>query len=379
LANADYGGYTGVPLVISIDYSGHDECGRIAEEFSWPFGPKAVLKHSENLGLREHIIRCGGLTDSYEGVILLEDDLFVSPAFYDYAQQAYDFYKDESQVAGIALYNYHFNETALCPFEPLSDGYDNYFMQVPCSSGQLWTRGQWYAFESYLEINDTVRVGLPVNVSKWPDKTSWKKFFYKYLIHSGKYFVYPRIGLTTNFGDIGEHFSKRVTVWQSPISIQRKSFRFSMLNDSLSLYDSYFELAKEACGRLFPDMADISFDINGTKDLQHIDTEFLISSKRCNSPIRKYAVSLYPYENNVILGVVNEDPDVYISYGRTRDFVNEVDFKRLPLDIARVFYNSDLITQQGREEVYRTHEYKIGSKIFSPFRKGRLIFRRYLS
>lgn len=59
-----------------------------------------------------------------DGVIILEDDCFVSKDFYNNVQQTFEYYKDEPKVAGISLYSYVYNENAGMPFQPLHGGYN---------------------------------------------------------------------------------------------------------------------------------------------------------------------------------------------------------------------------------------------------------------
>ena len=92
IKQADYSGYSNIQLIISIDFSGNDDCFVLADSFEWEWGKKEIVRHPENLGLKKHILLCGDISEQHDGVIILEDDLFVSPAFYDYAQQAYLFY-----------------------------------------------------------------------------------------------------------------------------------------------------------------------------------------------------------------------------------------------------------------------------------------------
>ena len=77
-----------VKLIISIDGNGTPEVCKYAEQFDWPHGEKDVICHKKNMGLRLHILFCGGLTKQYDGIILLEDDLYVSAWFYQYATEA---------------------------------------------------------------------------------------------------------------------------------------------------------------------------------------------------------------------------------------------------------------------------------------------------
>ncbi len=103
LAAAAYGDYTDIRLVVSIDHSGNGEVVRTAEHFEWKYGEKQVICHPKRLGLRRHILSCGELTRKYGAVMVLEDDLYVSPDFYRYAAKTLDRYGDHPKIAGIAL------------------------------------------------------------------------------------------------------------------------------------------------------------------------------------------------------------------------------------------------------------------------------------
>jgi glycosyltransferase involved in cell wall biosynthesis len=173
---AEYPDAGGVSLVISIDGGGADEVIRIANEFEWLFGDKEVIAHSKNLGLREHILCCGDLSQKYGAIIMLEDDIVVSPAFYQYASELGGFYYDDAQVAQVSLYAYEYGELSLERFHPLNIGYDVFFMQWASSWGQLWTDRQWHAFREWYvgHSGDLVKKPkLPEYVRGWP-ASSWK-------------------------------------------------------------------------------------------------------------------------------------------------------------------------------------------------------------
>ena len=72
-----------IPLVISIDASGDEEVYALAREYNWTHGEKYVNIQQERLGLKNHIYQCGDLTKYFKAIILLEDDLYVSPYFYE--------------------------------------------------------------------------------------------------------------------------------------------------------------------------------------------------------------------------------------------------------------------------------------------------------
>ncbi|MBS4065613.1 MAG: glycosyltransferase [Chitinophagaceae bacterium] len=374
---ANFDSYTGVHLIISIDFSGKSDCTNIAESFEWEYGTKTVIKRSENLGLKKHIFKCGDLTEKHDAIIMLEDDLFVSPFFYKFAQQAYFFYKDEEIIAGVSLYNNVFNEVALCPFEPVHDGFDNYFMQVPCSWGQLWTIQQWNKFRDYINELDSFDEdgSLPANVLLWPTASSWKKIFYKYLVDKGKYFVYPRVSLTTNFGEAGEHVIEKQLVFQSPLLLKQKTFQFSLFKNSFSIYDPYFELTGECYNKITGSDLDVSFDLNNTKQLSKVKSKYLISGKKCKRQEKQYAVNLYPYENNILFNRAASDGEYYFSLGKTADFFDTHLFMRRSIDIRRLFMNIDFVKNDVFEEMKLTKEYRVGFKILSPIFLVRRIIR----
>ncbi len=371
LSHADYQAYTNIPLVISIDHSGNDDCYKVADDFNWPFGQKTVIKHPQNLKLKTHIITCGDLTDKYDAVIMLEDDLFVSPQFYSYAQEAFFFYKDDTALAGIGLYNYRYNEFAYCPFEPMTDGSDIYFMQVPCSCGQLWTKQQWQSFKQYItaETTDESALFMPAEALKWPVKTSWKRSFFKYMVAANKFFVYPRISLTTNFGDVGQHYADSVFIWQTPLLQAKREYRFSTYSTSVCVYDAFFELHEKAYNRLSNQAVSICFDLNGTKPLANISSEYLVSAKHCNKPQSCYLPALYPYECNVIQQVKTEKREAAaFYYGKTTSFTNRQSFDRLTVDVSRTFFHTSYITDAARKEVMQSLPYRLGMLVLLPKR-----------
>src|SRR6185295_10157403 len=136
------------------------------------------------LGLKEHILRCGDLSQTYGAVIVLEDDLYVSPEFYQYALATIAYYQNDPQIAGISLYCHRFNETAHLGFRAIEDGSDCFFLQVASSWGQCWTANQWLAFRKWYDQHVGDEIGaehLPKDVLGWP-ATSWKKEFIRYLV-----------------------------------------------------------------------------------------------------------------------------------------------------------------------------------------------------
>jgi hypothetical protein len=320
VSNACYNDYPPINLIISIDGGGKEEVKKLAEEFEWQYGIKKIIVNEINKGLRKHVLSCGDLADEYESVIILEDDCYVSRDFYNYSFQAINFYKEDEHIAGISLYAYQFIENAPYPFYPLDEGYNNYFMQVPSSWGQAFTKSQWDKFKSFYDskpcIDKTDR--LPDNVKSWKE-SSWKKYFYKYLVDSNLFFVYPVNSLTTNFGDIGEHYDIKTNLFQVPLTIKRPGYQYSFVafEKSWNKYDAYFEVLPEFLNLSnHTNSSETGLDLFGTKQLGLFDYKYIYSIKDCINPIQSFGIDLKPLLQNL----VNETPGNCIHYGLIEDF-----------------------------------------------------------
>ncbi len=240
LSRAQYD-YTDIRLVVSIDHSGNEEVVHTAEVFEWKYGEKEVIYRPERLGLRKHIISCGDMTEKYDTVMILEDDIYVSPDFYNYAMQTLEKYGDHPQVAGIALNTKRELLESVYPFFPLRTGYDIYFQQFATSWGQVWNRRMWTGFKKWYEEHQTLpfhRDVLP-QIQNYPD-TSWAKFYQTYIVDQGKYFVYSYDSLTTNFGDAGQHFADSASSVQSVLFYGKKQYRMPEFEEGIK-YDIYGE------------------------------------------------------------------------------------------------------------------------------------------
>ena len=318
ISNANYPSDLSIPLVISIDKGNNSETLNVARDFVWQWGKKIVIEHQENLGLRRHVISCGDLTDQYETVIMLEDDLLVSPEFYHYTLEAVNYYQNSSEVGGISLYAYDFNEYAESKFVPLEDGYDNYFIQTASSWGQVWTRQQWQGFKQWYDAKpDSDNVArYPQKLAEWPE-SSWKKYYIQYLIDLDKYFVYPRVSLSTNSGDAGTNHSGGGN-FQVSLLLNSKAYKFSSLSESLARYDSHYEIEADCLKRLNPQLPNLDFecDFYGTKAIADIDSEYLLSIKECSGELASFSLSLVPQELNIVYDL----PGNCFSLGKTKDF-----------------------------------------------------------
>jgi len=299
-------------LIISID---HDEpktvlVKKIADDFIWPFGEKEVIYHNQRLGLRRHVLQCGDFAKTYGSVIILEDDLFVSPYFYDYTVQALSYYDNDERIGGISLFNPPREELYEKPFVPINDNSDVYFMQFPSSLGQAWTGKQWEHFrEWYNNEPDISVIHLPDKVFTWPE-TSWKKYFCAFLVKFNKFVAFPKISLTTNFNDPGSNMKFNVNhEGQTQLKIGNSNFRFINLRDSYCIYDVYFEIMQEGLNKIIQGLDEYPYemDLYGRKNIEKITKPYIITTRQIINPINSYKRALKPHEMNVIFKLKGTD------------------------------------------------------------------------
>jgi hypothetical protein len=302
-----------IKLVISIDRGshGHDhEVQQVAEDFSWHHGKKCVFLQEKHLGLVNHIYWCSSLSKEYGSIILLEDDLYLSPAYYSFASQALTKSQAARQIAGISLYSLWFNGYTQQPFIPLPDENDIFFLQVPYSQGQAFTGTQWQRYEDWMATGDTQihsqdsihPLFMQFKAEEWfPSRT-------KYLVENDLYYIYPRQSLATSFGDAGTHFSRPSPYLQTPLQRYKTKFIFRSMEESAAVYDSFFEIHPSRLARLAPDLKGISFDVDlyGTKRPHHLYTSRVVTTRACRSPLMKFAKDLWPLEANLIDGIRGE-------------------------------------------------------------------------
>lgn len=302
LLNACYDGDT-VSLVFSVDYSGTDSVAKFADAFEWPYGPKRVIEHETNIGLRNNIISCGDLTDEYDAVIVIEDDLEVAPSFYRFAKGAAEFYENDDRIGGVSIYHYYMEEITRTLFLPIYEGYDAYFVQWASSWGQLWTKAQWRSFKAwYEEHQDISTIPIPMGVRYWTH--SWKKYYIAYLADTNRYFVFPFVSQIYNGNkDSGVHTVNHLVVFESsPFDISgTKEFRLPDFDAIQYKYDAYFQLMPRIV-TINDNPYKVEFDLLGHKE--QIKEDYVITSRKCNKEdvIESFDAGMIPLECNILTG-----------------------------------------------------------------------------
>lgn len=273
-----------VPLIISLDFSGDPRPGDIADAFDWPHGPKHIIRHPKQLGLREHILSCGDLSQEYGGIILFEDDVVAARHHYDYVMQAIASYGNDERIGGFGLYSYRLNEFNNMDFEPIDDGSDVYFLQVAASWGQSWTAAQWRLFRTWYgeHSNEPICVldRVPRQLEAWREN-SWKRFYIKYLTATGRTFVFPRPSLATNTARAGTNTKRDVSIYQTPLDQRPRLWRMPSLDASLARYDVFYEPDPAVLRVLCPLLEHVDFDVDlfGTKPAEALSRPYLLSSR----------------------------------------------------------------------------------------------------
>jgi hypothetical protein len=288
-----------IPLIISIDNNGTPEVNKVAENYLWLHGTKEVIIHKEKKGLVKHFIWAGDLTENYEHVIFLEDDLLVSTELINYSKELIKFYEDEDDIAAASLYNPILNEATGTKFYQLEDGADVYFLQQPYW-GNIWFKQKWKLFKEYLHSYKLKDNLLPQYVASW--NHSFKKIYIQYLIETCKTVVTPRISLVTNTGVAGIH-SGDMYAYQSNIQLSSKQYRFVKKENSKACYDAFLEIEPHILQEFNPTLKNIKFDV----DLNGIRTfytqEFVLTTRPVKDTIHCYTSLMKPTELGLIFNL----------------------------------------------------------------------------
>ena len=267
----------------------------------------------------QHFFACGDLTQRYEAIVYLEDDLTVSPVFYAYAAQALAFFRRDDRVAGCSLFGLWFNGYTQQPFVPLPDGSDVFFVQVPYTQGLAFTVEQWARFEAWRHSPAmTVPPTVPLHEA-WShfDREDWFPLLARFVITTDRYFVFPRVSQATGWGDAGTHFSWASRFFHVPLQRGKLVYDFKTLDEADAVYDSFFELQPDRLNRLTDQLRgyDYTLDLYATKLPVNLRAECVLTSRRCRNPVVSFGKTAWPLEMNIVERVPGAD----IALCRTRD------------------------------------------------------------
>lgn len=316
--NCSHYGRNDICLIISIDKGNNGDVIAYANSFEWLHGVKKIITHRENLGLRKHVLLCGNYLEEYDALIVLEDDIFVAPGFFLFAQSSVDYYHADPRIAGISLYSFSLNYQTNMPFIPEKKDADVYFMSCAQSWGQVWLKNQWKEFKEWYDEHEKDswnEAKLPKVICNWP-KSSWLKYHMRYCIEKEKYFVYPYVSYTTNFSDKGTHVKSLNTTYQVPLQQGLLSnFRFAILDNDAVVYDGYFERVGLGYSLNIPEY---NLCVNFYDEKKINKYRYLLSTKKLPYKIVKsFALSLKPYELNIYYNILGRELFLYDTSQKT--------------------------------------------------------------
>lgn len=302
LEKVDFDDRKDITLIFSVDYADDNKnVIQFAKDYEWRHGEKIVRTFSENQGLKKHILGCGDLTEQYDTLVVLEDDLYVSPAFYHFVQGAAEYYRYDDNIAGISLYSFNKNWlNTIYEFCPQKDEFDTYFLKVAQSWGQIWIKEKWREFKKWYENNEEFlnsdKIPKPLNL--WSSKSSWLKYFDRYCIETGKYFVYPYYSITTNFSDAGTHSSVSSTDSQVRLQWNKKNFLFAPFNENAVIYDEFMEREFRTGIDDIP-WENLSIDLYCNKNEKYY-ARFILTPRVLNYKVlRSYKLAIKPIEQSI--------------------------------------------------------------------------------
>jgi hypothetical protein len=309
-----------VSLVISIDRAEDGmsvEVASLADGFGWPFGTKEVIRRETHLGLVAHFLECGRLSQRFGAVVILEDDLVVAPAYYDFASQALQRYAEEPRVGGVCLYGLWFNGFTHDPFVPIDDGSDAFFLKLPYTQGLAFTAAQWQAFESWRRTFKVQRhLDLPNAFLRFR-RDEWFPQLAAFTATQGRYFCFPRVSMTAGWGDSGTHFEQGSSWFQTSLALLAREYGLPALDDALAVYDAFYELLPDRLRRLAPALPALDFDIdlNATKQRPNLHYDHVLTTRPVKQALATFGLSMRPPELNLVYAAPGDE----ISLARRED------------------------------------------------------------
>lgn len=297
-----------VPLIISIDKSDCIELYKFVKDFSWEYGNKYVIIHERRLGLKNHIYFCGDLTKYFKSITILEDDIYVSPYFYNYINQMVEKYGNDKNVAGISLYKNEYSGFNNLPLTFLKNGYDVFAYQSTSTWGETFTYNMWKDFKTWLSSfkEDFTNIDMYNEIKAWD--RAWSKYYEAYIIDTNKYFIYPYTSYTTNFNDPGTH----VTIdtinnsYQVELVYGERKLKLPDFNQLLK-YDTYAQCI------LLKDIylgKNIGIDLYGIRENINKYQYLLTTRELPYKIIKKYGIRLRPIELNILENI--EGDGIYL-------------------------------------------------------------------
>ncbi len=290
-----------VDLVIAVDPGAPDQDDVVAaaRDVAWSSGGPEVLVAPRPLGLVGNFVRCGDLSRERGDVVIVEDDLELAPTAVEWARCALDVYRDDPGVLGVSLNSLWFNGFSHRRFEPVLDGSDCFFLQLPWFQGIAVTPAWW---ESWRPAGPEVAGELDIHPSFDAfGPQEWFPDAVRRVVQAGRSFAFPRSSHAVNHGEAGAHFGHRTDWFQTPLERRWRPPHLVSFADSLARYDQYFEYDSNLLASLVDGIpADVTMDLTAVRPLPASGP--VITARPARDADRTWGGSRRPLEENVLRG-----------------------------------------------------------------------------
>ena len=256
LKQADYMGAS-VPMDIHLEANESDSLLAMVVSFDWPFGQKQVhLRHSKG-GLINAVLESWYPASMEEMAILLEDDIEVSPFFYQWVTNCANMLRNTAEfgphVVGVSLYTPRVGELKTeRPYMNFTDQMlkvgegeaKAFHFQLPCSWGALYFPHFWRELRAYASLREDPRFTSERFVIPGSRSTGWSSSWKKYAIElfwsKGYFLMYPNFpnqsSFATNHLEPGEHIAK------SRVKHLPKDYTVPLLSGNASVFGAIREI-----------------------------------------------------------------------------------------------------------------------------------------
>lgn len=245
-----------------IEKAKADECETVLNRFQRVLQIK-IIRRSSNYGLSSQVLSgVSEVLESFESVIVLEDDLELSPHFLDFMLQGLEIYRDNPKVASIHGYIYPHSKRNLP---------DSFFVRgADCWGWATW-RDRWESatFDAEYLSQEISRRRLVSKLNYGRGKShsdllsatltgsvdSWAIRWHASAILKDQLTLYPRESLVANTGNDGSGTNSRISqsfdqeVSRSPVTVERIPVKESP--QGLLVVQQHFSRKHKTLGRAF--------------------------------------------------------------------------------------------------------------------------------
>ena len=205
-----------VPLFFHLEANQSSSIVDMVQSFKWEHGLVAIHSRLIKGGLITAVVESWFPRQNNSYAIILEDDIQVSVAMFEWLEQTLPLCSADANCAGVSLYTPRLNELrygkpqVAAILSRLSG--NMYRQQLPCSWGAAYRGHHWQVFRGWMAARVPIQglYYLPIamgRVLNW--RQSWKKFFTEMMLLLDWHMLYPNLHNQTSFSTntlaIGAH------------------------------------------------------------------------------------------------------------------------------------------------------------------------------